>query len=164
MAAISSRASCWSALTTRGQAALRPLQQLARPERRLSARGQGEMRLACVGIRRGARDEPTRGEALEDTAQVAAVDVERLRDVGCGRRRGAGRAGLTVIPDLVEHAPFGQRERAVEELFLQHANLARVEAVEAADGVGVLRERGNGHGRSSFEGRLEAAFPPVWIR
>jgi hypothetical protein len=38
----------------------------------------------------------------------------------------------------------------MEEFFLQHANLARVEAVEAADGVDVLPECGSGHVRFSF--------------
>jgi hypothetical protein len=55
-----------------------------------------------------------------------------------------------VIPDLIKHTPFGQREPAVEEFLLQHANLARVEAVEAANGIDVLRERGTGHVHSSF--------------
>jgi hypothetical protein len=52
----------------------------------------------------------------------------------------------------------------VEEFFLQHANLACVEAVEAADGVDVLRERGSGHVRSSFEwpeGGLPVSVDPI---
>jgi hypothetical protein len=132
-------------------------QLLQRRERGLSARAEGEMRLACVGVRRRACDKPPLFEALEDAAQVAAVDIQRPCEVDSRRCRGAGHPGVAVIPDLVEHTPFGQRERAVEEFLLQHANLARVEAVEAADGIDVLRERGCGHVRSSFEFGREAA-------
>jgi hypothetical protein len=49
------------------------------------------------------------------------------------------------MADFVEHASFGQREGAMEELLLEHANLARIETVEAADGVDVMRERGSSH-------------------
>ena len=126
-------------------------QLLQRHERGPSARGEGEMRLACVGVRRRASDEPALGEALEDAAQIAAVDVQGLRKINGGWLRVAGRPGVAVIPDLVEHASFGQGERAMEEFFLQHANLARVEAVEPSDGVDVLRECGSGHVRSSVE-------------
>jgi hypothetical protein len=83
-------------------------QLLQRHERGLSARGEGEMRLACVGDRRRACDEPAPGEAPEDAAQVAAVEVQSLRKINGGRRRCPGRPGVTVIPDLVEHASFGQ--------------------------------------------------------
>src|SRR5262249_44134324 len=126
-------------------------------ERRLASRGEGEMRLAPVGVGSRARDEPAPGEALEDAAQVPDVDVQGLREIDGGRRRRARRPGVAVTPDLVEHAPLGQREGAVQELFLQYADLARVEAVEAADGVDVLRERRSGHVRSSFDVGPEAA-------
>ena len=134
MTATSSRASCCS-----GTSAARPR----------AVRARCAWRASASDVVR--RDEPALGEALEDAARVAAVDVQGLRKINGGRLRVAGRSGVAVIPDLVEHASFGQRERAMEEFFLQHANLARVEAVEPADGVDVLRECGSGHVRSSVE-------------
>ena len=41
--------------------------------------------------------------------------------------------------DLIEHARFGQRERAVEPALLQHAEILGVEAVEATHRGDALR-------------------------
>jgi hypothetical protein len=63
------------------------------------------------GARLERDDKPPLGEALEDAAQVAAVDIQRPREIDSRRCRGAGHPRVAVIPDLVEHTHFGQRER-----------------------------------------------------
>ena len=50
-------------------------------------------------------DQPALFEAAQDAAEIAGIEIELARDVGRGRRRALG--------DLVEHAGFGERERAV---------------------------------------------------
>src|SRR3954470_16829065 len=74
-------------------------------------------------------------QALQQAAEVAEVDVEF----------GAELAGRTfaALADLVEHARLGQRERQAEVARLQHADAARIEAVEAPHRVDM------GHARSS---------------
>ena len=59
----------------------------------------------------------------ENPAEIAGVEAEVAADFG--RRR------VAALADLVEHARFGQRERAVEPAVAQHAEMLRVEAVEA---------------------------------
>jgi hypothetical protein len=123
-------------------------QLLERRKCGLPASGQGKMRLTRVGVRGRPRDEPAALEALQDAAQIPAVEFQDLRHVGGGRLDRARRSGIAVVPDLKEHAPFGQRKRALEQLLLQHANLARVEAIEAANRVDVLGKSESSHGGS----------------
>ena len=63
-------------------------------------------------------------EIAQDAAQIAGVEIERAADVVCGR-------GL-VVGELVEHPHLAERIGAVEIGFAQDADLARVEAIEAA--------------------------------
>jgi hypothetical protein len=81
-------------------------------------------------------------EAAQNAAQVARIEVEIARNVGCGR--------AIAVPDLVKHARLSQRERAVEPGGLQHAELLCVEAVEAAHRSNVLHiiQGGSGHAGS----------------
>ena len=62
-------------------------------------------------------------EPAQDAAEVAGVEAEVLGELGRGRLRPVG--------ELVEHAAFGERERALQQPFLQHADALRVEAREA---------------------------------
>nr|WP_241492009.1 hypothetical protein [Sphingomonas endophytica] len=61
----------------------------------------------------------------QGAAHEAGIKAKIAREVG-------GSAG-GAMPDLVEDAGFLQGERAVHELGLDEAELARVKAVEAAD-------------------------------
>ena len=67
---------------------------------------------------------PRFSKLRSDAAQIAGVEIERAADVARGRRAAIG--------DLVEHARFAERVGAVEKGLAQHAELPRVEAVEAA--------------------------------
>ena len=71
-----------------------------------------------------ADDQPALFEASECAAQIAGVEVERAADVGCGRR--------AAFENLVEDACFGERIGAAQISLAQHAELARVEAIEPA--------------------------------
>ena len=79
------------------------------------------------GVARGnlAADQSAFLEIAQHAAQIAGIEIERAADLGRGRRAAAG--------DLVQHARLGERIGAVEKSFAQHADLPRVEAVEAAD-------------------------------
>src|ERR1700722_1583390 len=64
-------------------------------------------------------------EIAQHAAQIAGIEIERPADLGRGRRAAAG--------DLVKHPRLGERIGTVEKGFAQHADLPRVEAVEAAN-------------------------------
>src|SRR5262245_54272296 len=104
------------------------------------------MRVTRIGLRRRAADQLALCKALEDATQIPAIEPQDLGNLG-GRWRGvAGRPGVSVVPDLVEHPSFGQGKLAMEQLLLKDANLTSVETVEAADRVHVLR--GSSHSDS----------------
>jgi hypothetical protein len=52
------------------------------------------------------------------------------------------------VREFIQHADFGEREFALVEAFFEDSNLAGIEAVEAAYGVGGLVE-GGGHPEAS---------------
>ena len=62
-----------------------------------------------------------------------------------------GGGEIVAVRELVEHAHLGERVRTVEEVLAERADLARVEAVERADGGDVLRRSGHG---AAILGRL----------
>src|ERR1700686_3570609 len=64
-------------------------------------------------------------EIAQHAAEIAGIETERAADLGRGRRAAAG--------DLVKHPRFAERIGTVEKGFAQHADLPRVEAVEAAN-------------------------------
>src|SRR5271166_2265982 len=64
-------------------------------------------------------------EITQSPAEIAGIEIERATDVACGRRIAAR--------DLVKHPRLAERVGAVEVSLAQHAELPRVEAVEAAD-------------------------------
>src|SRR5580704_10711825 len=83
------------------------------------------MALTSIACRSFALDQAALLKIAQDAAQIAGIEVERAADIACGERATAG--------DLVEHARLAERVGAVEKGFAQHADLPRVEAVEAAD-------------------------------
>ena len=96
------------------------------------------MKLAPVGLRARLADQVVRLEATQDAGQIAGVDRQRLREVGC-RDRGSG------MGKLIERSNLGERIRAVVETLAQHADPLRVEAVETAHRVDMRVELGR-HG------------------
>jgi hypothetical protein len=74
--------------------------------------------------RGGACEQSLRSKALEDAAQVSAVEPELVRQL----RRHDARA----MRDLVHHPHFGQGVGTVEQALRQHADAAGVIAIEGA--------------------------------
>src|ERR1700685_829933 len=83
--------------------------------------------MALPGIaRRGfSLDQAAFLEVAQHAAQITGIEIERAADLGRGRGAAAG--------ELVKHPRLAERIGAVEKGFAQHADLPRVEAVEAAD-------------------------------
>ena len=79
--------------------------------------------MTAIRLRRGLADQAALFKSAQDAAEVAGVESKLLAEFGGG--------GLLAVRDFVEHAQFGEREWALEQPFAQHANLARVKAVEA---------------------------------
>ena len=96
-----------------------------------SARCQRQDALPTIVGRDVLADQPALVEPAQDAAEVAGIEAEIATDLG--------RGGAAALPDLVQHARLGQRERAVEPAVLQHAEILRVEAVEAAHRGDALR-------------------------
>jgi hypothetical protein len=85
-----------------------------------------KMRLPAIRRRRRRRDESAPLECAQGATQVAAIETERLADLAGG--------GIVAMRQLVEDARFGEREVAPEVAVAEGADVARVEAVEVADG------------------------------
>jgi hypothetical protein len=75
-------------------------------------------------------------QALDQTAQLARVDRQRVAQ--------GARLDHALRPELVEHPRLGERVRGPVQAVAGHAEPARVEPVEVANGVDV---RCVGHGR-----------------
>ena len=88
--------------------------------------GDRDQALSRIVRCRLAGDEAVLGEAPQDAAEIAGVEPE----VGGERSRG-DRLTMCKLP---EDARLGHRESGVEEMLVQQADLARVEAGEAAHG------------------------------
>jgi len=63
-------------------------------------------------------------------------------------RADGGRGRLVAVRELIEYARVREGKAAVQPTLLQHANLAGVEAIEAAYGVDAGSKGGLGQGRS----------------
>ncbi len=101
-------------------------------------RGQREVASPAVLLRTELAKEPALLEAAQDAAQIPGVDAEVATQLG-GRR-------VHAVRELVQHARLREGERTAGEAFTQHADLARVEAVEATHGVDAaieVRHTGN---------------------
>src|SRR3954471_10137802 len=105
--------------------------------------GEAELLLAAVGGQGRAADQALFAKTLDDAAEITGVEPERDADL-------LGRDGVA-LRKLVEHPRLGQGERALQQLLVEHAELARVEAVEGADGgdstVDLGAVSGRRHGR-----------------
>jgi transposase-like protein len=95
---------------------------------------------ASVSCRRVARirgrarlgDQPLLVETADHPAQVARVQAQLAAQVRAGE--------IVPMRQLIQDAHFRQRKRAVEQVFMQHANLARIKTVEAAHAVRAFTE------------------------
>ncbi len=86
--------------------------------------GELEKSPAAVGIGGPAPKEPARAQGAQQAAHVPGVQFKipsQLRGGGSG-----------TMGQLVEHSNFRERKRALKQPFLQHTDLAGVEAVEPA--------------------------------
>jgi len=88
---------------------------------------------------RASGDQPLLIEILDDAAEIAGIEPQLDADVLCGQ--------LVAMRQLVEHPRLAERERALAEMLVEHAELAGIEAVESTDGsdlaVGVDERHGN---------------------
>jgi len=87
-------------------------------------RADRQPHLPRIGAGAGGLDQPAFLETAQQPAQVAGVEVQRLGQLGGG--------GVLAVRQLPQQARFGQRKAAVQQAFVQHADAARVEAVEGA--------------------------------
>jgi hypothetical protein len=86
--------------------------------------GQAHHLAPPVVARRLAHDEPVGFEPAEDPAEVAGVEPQQPAQLGRGH--------LIAMRQLEQHAGLGERVRRAEDTGLEHADHARVEAVELA--------------------------------
>src|SRR5215831_577398 len=106
----------------------------------LASRSQRQELLSTVRIGGNLVDQRLLLEVAKNSTEVARIQPQLLTELGRGR--------LRAVSKLVENAYLGQGVRASEELLLQHANLASVEAVEATDSLNariVIGLRRHGH-------------------
>src|SRR5262249_36116689 len=87
----------------------------------------GGQRAALLPAVRGegvAADQSALLEALDDPAEIAEIEPEIGSDL-LGRE-------IVTMRKLVEHPRLAQRERALRQMLAEHAEFARIEAVERA--------------------------------
>jgi hypothetical protein len=93
-------------------------------ERLTALRGQAELILPPI-LRHGlAGEQPVLVELLDDAAEVAGIQAQFQSDALRGRALAMGK--------FVQHPRLAQRERAFEQLLVEDAELARIEAGERA--------------------------------
>ncbi len=80
--------------------------------------------MPAVILRALLREQPFVGEAAQDAAEIAVIEVERGGEFARGH--------LLAMRQLIEHAPFGEGKAGVNQPLLQQSELARVEARKAA--------------------------------
>src|SRR6185437_9801318 len=102
-------------------------------------------------------------------AKVAGVEPHLARDVRRGRRI---RAIVVPVRQLVHQPHSSERERAVQMTLLQHADLSRVEAIEAAHLLDPRRINGRCRRRLLRRGLVDPPCPlssrthspaPPWV-
>ena len=120
-----------------------------------AGRGEPQVPAPCVGGRGGACKQSLRLKALEDAAEISAVEPQLARQLGSHDAR--------AMRDLVHHPHFGQGVGTVEEALRQHADAAGVIAIEGAHLTDLfVRDRHRRHlGQSAATGRRSAACPPM---
>ena len=104
---------------------------------RLPGGGEAEVEMARVVARALGADQLGVLQRAQQPAQVAGIEIEVARQLG-------GRCVRLAMRELPEQARLGQREARAGQALVQDADAPRVEAVEAADGVGA-RWRSHGH-------------------
>src|SRR5439155_13658893 len=117
-------------------------------ERRLPAAGQPQEVRPAVGRRGPPVDEAALAQAAQDAAQVAGVQPQLLAELGG--------AGPLAVGQLVEDARLRERERALQQAFLQHADPPGIEPVEAPRGLHAPLQAPSGHGRLRPRGQVGA--------
>ena len=98
---------------------------------------EAQVQMARIVLRASALHQAALLEAAQQAAQIAGIEIECTRELGRGR-------GLA-MRKLPQQPRFGQREARMQQSFVQHADAARVEAVEGThplDAVGGGRGRG----------------------
>ena len=104
--------------------------------------GQCEPVLPAVGRQRLAGDQAGFIEILHDPAEIAGIETQFGADL-LGRE-------ILAVGEFVQHPGFAQRERALQQLLVEYAELAGIEAVEGADRRDLLFGIQLGHGTSSM--------------
>jgi len=100
------------------------------------ARGrEAEVLVPRVVGRAGALNQAAFLETAQQAAQVAGVEIEFAREFGGGKPIAVGQ--------LPQQPRFGERELRRQQAFVQRADVARVETIEAADRF----DAGGGRGR-----------------
>src|SRR4051794_8180832 len=107
-----------------------------RRERLAAAQRDRQMDLPSIDPRPLLHDQAAAGEVAQHAAEIAGVEAELPADLTGGR--------VIAMQDLVQHTRLRQRERAVGESVLQHADALRVEAIEPAHGGDAVGERLHG--------------------
>ncbi len=85
---------------------------------------QSELVLPAVRRQRLAGDQPVVVEILHDPAEIAGIEAEFGADLLGGR--------VVPVREFVQHPRLAQRERAFQQMLVEHAELAGVETVEGA--------------------------------
>ena len=99
---------------------MRPAIELV--ERQTPLGRQAEVILAPVRGRGLAGDQALVLQVLDDPAEIAGIQPQFCSDLL--RRR------MVAVRELIQHPRLGERERAVEQLLLEHAEPPGVEPVE----------------------------------
>ena len=130
--------------------------RIERRERLPPAARQRQQSFARVRQRTLPPYPPSLDETPQDAAEIALVHAE-----ACSEGTGARRRLNGCMRQFVEHAHFGQRERACEQAFAQHAYALRVEAIEPAHrGNACLEPRIDvGHGCAPHRQRRFRSMP-----
>jgi hypothetical protein len=110
---------------------------LQRREGAPAGRAQAEVLLARVAVGAGGAHQAAFLQPAQQPAQVAGVEVQPAR------QRTDGRAvGFLGMCELPQHAGLGQAVGRLQQAFVQHADAARVEAVEPPDGLDAVASPG----------------------
>ncbi len=103
---------------------------LIQRRKRLAARVvQPKVQMSCIARCLGCLDEPALFQSSQQATEVAGIEVEGARE-----RCGSERRVIVGMSQFPQEPTFGQIERGLQQPFVQDADPARVEAVEAANG------------------------------
>src|SRR5690348_18242489 len=86
--------------------------------------GQAELILSPIRGQRLAGDQSVVFKFLNDAAEIAGIEIEFASN-GLGGR-------VFAVGEFVEHPRLAQRERSFQQVLIEHAEFARIEAGEGA--------------------------------